>query len=159
MKLQPDFRWTALPGLSLAAAIACWWLGSTALALDQGSDPSRVSADALQASCLVRAVLLVVVSLRLGAGRGWWAGAQAALAAVAVAWPLTLLAWSASSVPGARTVASELALVVGALALPLLGVALRRVVVQAEPSELAATTAGVALAAGLWSTRALWLLI
>ena len=40
-------RLDAMTGLALAAAVAVWWLGSTRLALDHGSDASRCADDAL----------------------------------------------------------------------------------------------------------------
>ena len=54
--------------------IAVWWLGSTRLALDHGTDASRCAADALYALLLVRGMALAVLSVRVGALRGWRPG-------------------------------------------------------------------------------------
>ena len=90
-------RMATMTGLALAAAVALWWLGSSRLALDHGSDPSRSAADALHALLLVRAIVLAMLSLRESTARGWRAGAAAALTLIAPSWPVVVLAWSAST--------------------------------------------------------------
>jgi hypothetical protein len=151
-------RLAAMTGLTLAAAVALWWLGSTRLALAGGSDASRSSADALQALLLVRGMALAMLSVRIGALGGWRAGAAVALALIAPAWPLVLLAWSASTTPLTQLALSESLLLAAGLALPLIGLGLRRALRQAEPAEVVATAVGVALAASVWAARGLWTL-
>lgn len=151
-------RLSALTGIAIAAALALWWLGSSRLALDDGAAASRPAADALHALWLVRAMALALLGLRVGALGGWRAGVVAGLALVAPAWPVLVLAWSASSVPLAQVVRAEWLLLAACGALPLLGLGLRRLLRQAPLAEAAATLAGCALVAALWSTRGLWAL-
>jgi hypothetical protein len=149
-------RSAALTGLVLAAAVALWWLGSARLALEQGSDARHCSAAALQVLWWVRALVLALQGPRVAAVAGWRAGAVAALGLIAPAWPLVVLAWSASTVAWNSVAAAELLLLVAAAALPALGWGLRRRVPRPELGELAATTLAVALAAALWALRGLW---
>lgn len=158
MKEATARRLPALTGVALAAALALWWLGSSRLALDDGADASRPAADALQALWLARAMALALVGPRVGAVSGWRAGAAAGLALVAPAWPVLVLAWSASALPLAQVLLAELLLLAASAALPLLGLGLRRLLRQAPVAEAAATLAGCALMAALWSTRGLWTL-
>lgn len=151
-----SLRLAALAGLALAAATAFWWLGSTRLALDRGSDASRSAVDALQALVLVRGMVLALLSLRLVAHGGWRAGAAAALALIAPAWPVVYLAWSASTTPLAQVAAAECALVAAGLALPLIGLGLRRVLRRTELADAVATATGCALAASVWLARGSW---
>jgi hypothetical protein len=152
----PTDRSTALAGVALAAAVALWWLGATRLALDDGADTSRPAADALHALWLLRAMLLAVLALRLGALIGWRAGAIAGLMCVAPAWPVGVLAWSASAVPLAHALQAEAWLLAACAALPLAGLGLRRLLRDATLAESAATLVAVALVAALWWQRALW---
>ena len=154
----PAHRLAALTGVALAAALALWWLGSSRLALDDGADASRPAAEALQALWLVRAMALAVLGLRLGAVGRWRAGAAAGLALVAPAWPVLVLAWSASAWPLAQVLLAEGLLLAACAALPLLGLGLRRSLRQPPLAEAAATLVAVALVAGLWFTRGLWAL-
>lgn len=151
-------RVSALSGIAIAAALALWWLGSSRLALDDGADASRPAADALHALWLVRAMALALLGLRVGALGGWRAGAAAGLVLVAPAWPVLVLAWSASAAPLAQVVLAELLLLAACGVLPLLGLGLHRLLRQASLAEATATLAGVALAAALWFTRGLWAL-
>ena len=151
-------RTAALAGVALAATVALWWLGSSRLALDDGADTSRPAADALHALTLLRAMLLALPCCRLGALAGWRAGASAGLVVVAPSWPVLALAWSASAAPLVQVLWAECLLLAGCASLPLLGLGLRRLLRHAALAESAATLAGVALVAGLWSTRALWAL-
>jgi len=64
-------RFAAMGGLGLAAAFALWWLGSARLAIDQGGDAARSSADALHIAWLVRA-LLVPSAMALFGRWNWW---------------------------------------------------------------------------------------
>jgi hypothetical protein len=151
-------RVSALSGITIAAALALWWLGSSRLALDDGADASRPAGQALHALWLVRAMVLALLSVRVAALHGWWAGAGAGLALVAPAWPVMVLAWSASTVPLVPVVLAEWLLLVACGALPLLGLGLRRLLRQAPLAEAAATLVGVVLVAVLWFTRGLWAL-
>lgn len=149
-------RLATATGLALAAALALWWLGSTRLALDGGSDPGRSSIDALQAAWLVRAMALALLALRVGVWYGWRPGAAAALALIAPAWPIVLLAWSATAWPLVPVVLAECVLLAAGCALAWLGLGLRRALQRIELADLAATALGAALAAAVWFTRALW---
>lgn len=149
-------RFAALSGLGLAAAVAVWWLGSARLAIDQGADPARSSADALHMAWLVRALIVPVLGVRIGALRGWRAGAASSLAVVAPSWPVVAMAWSAGTAPLLSPALAEGFLLVEAIAMPLLGQALRRVVPRSEVLEPLASTLGVALAALLWLAHGRW---
>lgn len=149
-------RLAALSGLSIAAAVALWWLGSTRLALDHASDPGRPSQQALQALWVVRTMVIALLAVRLAALRGWRAGAQAGLGLAAPAWPVVLLAWSASSVPLTQLAMMEGALLVVAGLLPLIGAGIGRVLRRSEAAVLTATAFGVGLAALAWFAQGLW---
>ncbi|MDO9074392.1 MAG: hypothetical protein Q7U73_14115 [Rubrivivax sp.] len=151
-------RLAALSGLALTAAVALWWLGSTRLALDDGSDASRPAADTLITLWLVRGMALALLAVRAGALRGWRAGAVAALGLIAPCWPLVVLAWSASAAPLAQVALAEAMLLAAGVALPLLGGGLRRALRRVELAEILGTAVGAALAATLWFTRSLWTL-
>jgi len=143
-------RQAATIGLALAGAIALWWLGSTRLALDNGADPGRSAAAALQALLLVRGLALVLLSVRASTVHGWLAGVTAAFALVAPAWPLVALTLSASTAPLAQVAGAECLLLAGCLALPLLGWGLRCALRKPELAELMATVASTMLAASWW---------
>lgn len=149
-------RLATMTGLLIAAAVAVWWLGGTRLVLDDGSDASRIAADALYALWLARGMALALLGVRVGALRGWRAGVAAAPGLIAPAWPVLVLAWSASTAPLTPVLLGEALLWVAAFALPLLGQGLRRALRQAEPALATATLVGVALAASLWLTHGLW---
>ena len=151
-------RLAAMSGLGLAAAFAVWWLGSARLAIDHGADASRSSAEALHIAWLVRALLVPVLGVRIGALRGWRAGAAASLAIVAPSWPVVVLAWSASAVPLAQVVFAEGFLLVAVLVTAFAGHGLRRVVARPELAEPVASAIGVALAAALWLGHDRWAL-
>lgn len=155
-------RMAALAGLALAAAVALWWLGSTRLALDSGSDASRSADAALQLLWLVRGMALVLLGTRVAALRGWAPGLAVALGLVAPAWPLVVLAWSASAAPFGHVALLELLLLAGCLMLPLLGLGLRRALRQTSVADglgdALGTVVGAALAAAVWFTRGLWAL-
>jgi hypothetical protein len=149
-------RFAAMSGLALAAVFAVWWLGSMRLAIDRGSDAGRGSADALQIAWLVRALIVPVLAMRIGALRGWRAGAVASLAIVAPSWPVVAMAWSASSAALAQTVLAEAILLAAAVVLPLTGPALRRVLPRPDLVAPIASCLGVALAAGVWFGHDRW---
>lgn len=149
-------RLAALTGLTLAATMALWWLGSSRIALDRVSDAGRASADALQALWLVRGMALALVSVRVAALRGWHPGMAVGLMLIAPAWPVLVLVWSASTLPWLTAAVVELLLVAASFVLPLFGQALRRAVPRAESAEVIATSIGLALASAVWVTRALW---
>ena len=106
-------RFAAMSGLGLAAVVAVWWLGSARLAIDHGADAARSSAEALQMAWLVRALLVSMVGVRIGALRGWRDGAAASIAVVAPSWPVVAMAWSASAAPLTQTILAESFLVIG----------------------------------------------
>ena len=149
-------RFAAMSGLGLAAAVAVWWLGSARLAIDHGADAARSSAEALQIAWLVRASLIPVLGVRIGALRGWRAGAAASMAVVAPSWPVVAMAWSASAAPLAQTILAETFLLLEVLVLPLVGDGLRRVLPRSALAEPIASALGVALAAALWLIRDRW---
>ena len=151
-------RFAALSGLMLAAGLATWWLGSARLAIDQGADAARSSADALHAAWLARALLVPLLALRIGALRGWQGGASASLAMIAPSWPVVAMAWSASAVALGQSLLAEAFLLVEALALPLVGQGLRRVVPRSDLVEPIASALGVALTATLWLAHERWAL-
>ena len=146
-------RPAVIGGLALAAVTALWWLGSTRLALDDGSDPSLRAAAALVALWLVRGMALALLSLRAGALRGWRAGAAQSSGLIAPSWPLVVLACSASTIPLAQVVLAEGLLLVAGAVLPLVGHGLRRLLRRVDLAEAAATALGVGLAAALWYSR------
>ena len=149
-------RLAAIGGLGLAVALAAWWLGSARLAIDHGADAARSSAEALHIAWVVRALLLPVLGLRIGALRGWRAGAVSSLAVVAPSWPVVAMAWSASTAPLAQVALAELFLLAETMAMPLLGVGLRRVVRRSELVEPIASVVAVALAAVFWLGHDRW---
>lgn len=146
-------RLAVVAGLAIAAAVALWWLGSTRLALNQGADTGRASGQALQALWAVRAVVLALLGLRVATLRGWRAGAGTAVGLVAPAWPLVVLAASASTWPWSQLLLMECTLLLAGVVTVGLGHLLRRVCSQATSevaAELAATVLGAASALGLW---------
>jgi hypothetical protein len=155
MNEAPARRLAAMAGLALAAAVSLWWLGSTRLALDDASDASRSAADALQVAWLVRGMALATVGIRIGTLRGWRPGTAEALGLIAPTWPLVALAWTASTTSWAHVAVAELALLAAALALPLIGQGLRRVLRRVEYADMMAMLLGAALAAALWLSRSL----
>jgi len=154
----PARRLAAFGGLAIAAAVALWWLGSTRLALEHGADPGRPSVQALQALWVVRAMAIALLAVRVAASQRWGAGVETALALVAPAWPLVMLAWSASSVPLIQVVLMEMALLAAAALMPLLGAGIGRLLQRSEGAVLAGTAAGVGLAALAWLAQGLWAL-
>jgi hypothetical protein len=156
MSEAPVDRLAAMTGLALAAATAAWWLGSTRLALDHGTDAARCADDALQALLFVRATTLAILSVRVGALRGWRPGVTAGLGLIAPSWPLVVLAWSAGTKSVTQVGLAELVLLAGSVALPLVGLGLHRLLHRAELAVIAGTVLGTALAASAWFTRGLW---
>lgn len=143
-------RLAALTGLALAAVVAIWWLGGTHRALDDGSDGTRIGVVALQLLWLARALVLALGGVVAGALQGWRSAAVAGLLVLAPAWPLGVLAWSASDTGWFMLLAAESGLVLLAVLLPGPGVLLRRALPWPEASELLAITLGALLALGLW---------
>lgn len=156
MSTAPAHRLDAMTGLVLAAAIAVWWLGSTRLALEHGSDTGRSADDALQALLIVRVMALAMVSVRVGALRGWRPGVTAGLALIAPSWPLVVLAWSAGTWSVMHAALAEIVLLTGSVALPPIGLGLHRLLQKAELAVVTGTVLGIALAASAWVTRGLW---
>lgn len=149
-------RLAAMAGLVLAAAVALWWLGSTRLALDDGSDAGRNAAHALHTAWLVRGMALAISSVRIGVLRGWRQGAAEAFGLVTPAWPLVALAWTASAAPWTHVALAELALLAAGITLPLIGQGLSRVLRRVEIADVMAMLLGAALATSLWLGRNLW---
>ena len=156
MSAASAHRLDAMTGLALAAATAVWWLGSTRLALDHGTDAGRCADDALQALLLVRVMLLATVSVRVGALRGWRPGVTAGLGLIAPSWPLVVLAWSAGTRLLTHVALAEVLLLAGSAALPLVGLGLHRLLQKAELAVVTGTVLGTALAASAWVTRGYW---
>lgn len=149
----------AMAGLALTAAVATWWLGAVGLALQSSGSPERASAQAILVLVLLRGLLLpalgLPVSLRLA--RSAWLGL---LMAVAVAWPVVALAWSASEVTLHAVLAAEGALLALAVVIGALGTALAHLTrgrLSADASDNMATAAGLLVALGLWVTRQHWI--
>jgi hypothetical protein len=133
-----------------------WWLGSTRQALDHGQDSAGSAANILSALLLVRGMTLAVLSVRVGALLGWRQAVATGVGLIGPSWPLILVAWSASAIPFARVALGEALLLAGSVALPVIGLLLRRWL----PPRLAVmtgTTVGLALAALLWLTGGAWL--
>ncbi len=149
-------RLAAMTGLALAAAIALWWLGSTRLALDHGTDAGPFADGALQVLLLLRALALALVSVRIGALRGWRPGATAGLGLIAPAWPVVILAWSASTRSAIHVMLAEVLLLVGSAVLPMVGMGVRRLLRKAELAVVTSTLLGTALVALAWATRGFW---
>jgi hypothetical protein len=83
----------------------------------------------------------------------------AALGLAVPAWPVVVLAWSASTTPVLSVALAEGALLAASAALPWAGQQLRHFLRQADVAQVAATGLGLALAAGLWVARGVWLLL
>jgi len=158
MSVAPAHRLDAITGLALAGAIAVWWLGSTRLALDHGSDASRCADEALQALLLVRVTALAIVGVRVGALRGWRPGLAAGMCLIAPSWPVVVLAWSAGTRSATNVALTEAMLLAGSVALPLIGLALHRLLRRTELAVLSGTLLGLAFAASAWAARGLWLM-
>jgi len=140
----------AMTGLALAIAVALWWVGSSRLALDHGTDAARGAADALKTLWLVRGMALAMLSVRAGALYGWRRGAKGGLGLISLSWPVVALAWSASAASLTLVVLAELLLLAGSAALPLIGLFLRRWLRRVDFAVMAGTAIGTALAAALW---------
>jgi len=156
MSAASAHRQDAMTGLGLAAAIALWWLGSTRVALDHGSDASRFADDALQALLLVRLMAVAMVGVRVGALRGWRPGVTSGLGLIVPSWPVVVLAWSAGTRLATHVALAEVLLLTACVVLPLVGRGLHRVLQRAEFAVIAGTVLGIALAAASWATRGLW---
>jgi hypothetical protein len=146
-------------GVALAMVAAVWWLSSTRLALDRGADAARSAADVLQALWLVRGMALAVSSLRMGALHGWRTAVAANVCLIAASWPVVLLAWAASTAPFSTVLLGESLLLAATLALPLIGVGLRRWLHDGERAAIVGTAFGVALAAAVWLKHSSWIMV
>lgn len=143
-------RPAAMMGLALAVVVAAWWLTSTRLALDHGTDAGRSAAYALNALWLVRGMALAISGVRAGALYGWRRGARAGLGLISPSWPLVALVWSASAISLTQVALAELLLLAGSAALPSIGLLLRRSLHRAELALMVGTGVGITLAAALW---------
>lgn len=148
---RTGLRLAIAAGMIATLPVALWWLGGTRLALAQGADTAQLSAVALQVLWLLRTLGLTLLAPRVGAFCGWRPGAAAGLAALAPAWPLAALAWSASSVPASTLLRAEGLLVGAAIALPLAGAGLRRALPRPAHADAGSTLIAIALAAALWT--------
>ncbi|MEP7182737.1 MAG: hypothetical protein ABI886_11150 [Betaproteobacteria bacterium] len=158
MNEAPAHRLAAMTGLALAAAIAVWWLGSTRLALDHGTEAGRCADDALQALLLVRVTALAIVGVRVGALRGFRPGVTAGLGLIAPSWPVVVLAWSAGTSLATHVALTEVLLLAISVALPMVGLGLQRLLRNAELAVVTGTVLGTALVALAWVTRGFWYL-
>ncbi len=149
-------RMATLTGLVISAVIACWWLGSTRLALDDRADASRAATDALMLTWLVRGTALALLSPRSGALRGWRSGWMEALALISPSWPMVAFAWAASTVPWTHAVWVELLLFAAGGVLALVGQRLGLSMKRSDFADALVMTLGVALAATLWLLRNMW---
>jgi hypothetical protein len=156
MNAAAAHRLDAMAGVALAAATAVWWLGSTRLALDHGTDAGRCADDALQVLLLVRVMALAMLSVRVGALRGWRPGATAGLGLIAPSWPVVVLVWSAGTRSATQVALAEVLLLAGSAALPLAGLGLHRLLRKTELAVAAGTVLGTALAASAWITHGFW---
>ena len=155
MTQAPTRRLAAMAGLALAAAVSLWWLGSTRLAVDDGSDASRIADEALQLAWLVRGMALAAIGIHMGALQGFRSGAGDALGLIAPSWPLVAIAWTASTVSWAPMALAELALLAAGVALPLIGRGLHRALQRRELAGMMAMLLGAVLLAALWLSRSL----
>ncbi len=149
----PD-RSFAIAGVVVAGAVAAWWLGSSRLALDHGTDAGRSAGLALSALWLVRGVALAVTGIRAGALYGWRPAVHAGLALIAPSWPVVALAWSAGTAPATLVALAELSLLAASAALPAVGFLLTRLLRRAELAIVVGTAGGTTLAAALWFVSA-----
>ena len=148
-------RIAVIVGLIAALLTAVWWLGSTRLVLDRGTDPARAAADALHALLLVRAMALAVLTLRTAALRGARSAMSMGVGLIAPSWPVVLLAWSASTVAFSNVLAAEALLVAECVAVALIGAALRRLFSNAELALVAGSALGILIAAAIWAAPGL----
>lgn len=155
MTPAPSRRLAAVTGLALAAAVSLWWLGSTRLAVDDGSDASRIADEALQLAWLVRGMALAAIGIHMGTLQGFRSGAGDALGLIAPSWPLVAIAWTASTVSWAPMALAELALLAAGVALPLIGRGLHRALQRRELAGMMAMLLGAVLLAALWLSRSL----
>ncbi len=146
-------RLDAMTGLAFAAAIAAWWLGSTRLALEHGSDAGRSAAEALQALLLVRVAALAMISIRVGTLRGWRPGVMSGMGLITPSWPVVILVWSAGTASATQVAMAEVLLLAGSVALPLVGMVLRRWLQRTELAVITGTVLGIAFAASVWAAR------
>jgi hypothetical protein len=137
-------------GLSLATAIATWWLGASRVAIESGRDTALLAAQALFVLALLRSLLLTVSAPRVAAREGYAAGVRSALPVVTAAWPVVALAWAASTDSIARTLVVEIALLGVACVAPLPGYLLARWRPGRASNTALATLAGVVVACGVW---------
>ena len=133
-------------GLAVAGMLAAWWLAATRLAILGGVGAELTSAQLLFAALLLRAMLVAVAGPRAAAVGGYVAGLRVCLPIVAIAWPLAALAWLASSLDLARTLAAEAGLLGFAAAVPLVGRGLARLMKQGPALESLAAATGALLA-------------
>lgn len=158
MSAGPGQRLLALIGVAVAAAVTLWWLGASRLAIARGADAGPVAVDALNALLLARAMVLALCIGHGGGSTGSSAARSDSLVLLAPAWPVAVLAWSASRVSAAQLLASEASLLLAALVLPGLAGALRRAWPGDDRGRLAGTTVGVVLALGCWLSYRYWAL-
>jgi hypothetical protein len=137
-------------GITLAMAVATWWLGASRVAIEAGRDTATFATQALFVLALLRAMLMALVAPRVAARDGYTEGVRSALPIVAAAWPVVVLAWAASTDSLARALLMELTLVWGAFVAPLPGDLLGRWRAGRASNAALAASAGVAVAGGVW---------
>lgn len=137
-------------GMTLASAIAIWWLGASRIAIQGGADTALVAVRALFVLALLRAMLIAVIAPRVASTGGYATGMRTAIPLVTTAWPLVALAWAASIDSVARTALVEAALIGAAFVAPAVGHVLARQLKGRASTEPVATAVGIALACGIW---------
>lgn len=136
-------------GMTLATAIAVWWLAASRIAILGGADTALLAARALFLLAVLRAMLVAVLAPRVASTGGYAAGVRVAIPLVTAAWPVVGLAWAAGMDSVARTALVEAALVGGALVTPAVGHVLARKLAGRAWTEPVATAVGIALACGI----------
>jgi hypothetical protein len=143
-------------GITLATATAVWWLGASRVAIQSGGDTALLAAQALLVLGVLRAMLIAVSAPRVAARDGYSAGVRSALPIVTTAWPVVALAWAASADSVVRTVLIEVALLGGALAVPVTGHVLARWHRGIASTVPLATLVGTVLACCVWLLSFHW---
>jgi hypothetical protein len=146
-----------LIGLIIAATSAAWWLAGTRGSLVHGGGGSGIAQSALVGLWLARAVVLSPFALRAGVEESARSALAASLALVMTAWPLLLITWQASMIPGSRLLLSEILLLGGGALLACVGAALRTLFRSTRNAVTIATMLGIAISAATWTWGVSWM--
>jgi hypothetical protein len=149
-----EARAAAALGAVFTAAVSCWWLAGTSIAIERGASASGIATTAMAALWLGRALILCVLALRLGASA---ANPRPLALLIAVSWPMLVLMSLASNARMVDVVWGEVLLAVGAAVLSLAGASLGRVPVVRLAPHGCATLIGILGALALWQHRAQFL--